>query len=100
MHGGCAVILRLLDFFTGDDHPLAATPVLTIFTSVFDYTDLNPQAEVLGDMVLVHVHQGYWINTVDPLCQWYLVEWKTGHVVNVSIQDLQQLSQYLTRPNL
>ena len=93
MHGELAVILRFLDFFTGDDHPLAATPMLTISTNpnVFGHTDLSAQAEVLGDVVLVHVHQGYWINYDGPLplCGWYLVEWKTGHVVNVSIQDLK-----------
>jgi hypothetical protein len=98
MHGGRAVILRLLDFFTGDDHPLAATPVLTISTNVFDHLSLSAQAEVLGDVVLVHVHQAWHYD--DPLCRSYLVQWKTGHVVNVNIQDLQQLSQYLTRPNL
>jgi hypothetical protein len=90
MHGEVAVILRLLDFFTGDDHPLATTPVLTISMNVFDRPPLNAQVEVLGDMVLVHVHQGYGINYDDPLCRWYLVEWKIGHVVNVSIQFLQQ----------
>jgi hypothetical protein len=100
MHGEPAIILRLLDFFTGDDHPLAATPVLTISTNVFDHNHFNAQAEVLGDLVLVHVHQRDWINGDDALCRWCLVEWKTGHIVNVSIQDLQQLSQYLTRPNL
>jgi hypothetical protein len=105
MHGEPAIILQLLDFFTGDYHPLAATPVLTISMRLFDYTfhtSFSAQAEVLGDLVLVHVHREYHdlFNYDDSPCRWCLVEWKTGHMVNVSIQDLQKLSQYLIRPNL
>jgi hypothetical protein len=70
-------------------HPLAANPVLTIVPRFNEYYTLSAQAAVLGDTVLVHLNQGYWFN-VDILCRWYLVEWKTGRVVHVSVQDLQQ----------
>ena len=91
MHGESSAVLRFLDFFTGEVHPLAANPVLTLVAS--SAPTLYVQAEVLGDIVLVHLNPRYWGNrNIHWLCQWYLVEWKTGHVVNVSIQDLQQLS--------
>jgi hypothetical protein len=92
MHGGeTTVVLRVLDFLTGEVHPVAAIPVLTItiFTrNIYDY-NLGLHAEVLGDIVLVHVHQKYWDNHDFQLCQWCLVEWKTGRVVRVSVQNLQ-----------
>jgi hypothetical protein len=74
-------------------HPqaLAANTVLTIVPRFTGDYALWAQAEVLGDTVLVHLNQRYWVNDNNQLCQWYLVEWKTGRVVRVSVQDLQQL---------
>jgi hypothetical protein len=95
MHGGeTTVVLRFLDFLTGEDHPLAAIPVLTIVIQIiYDHT-LGVQAEILDDIVLVHVHQGYSSNHGIRLCRWCLVEWKIGRVVRVSVRDLQQSFQY------
>jgi hypothetical protein len=88
--GECSIILRLLNFLTGEDHPLAAKSVLPIVTDVTYDRSLIAQAEVLGDIVLVHVYQRHWNHHGSQLCQWYLVEWKTERVVRVSVQDLQQ----------
>jgi hypothetical protein len=94
MHGEIPVVIRFLDFLTGEVHPLAAIPVLTtsIVTQIAHH-DLDIQAEVLGDVVLVHVHERYRNNYDIQLCLWCLVEWKTGRLVRVSVQDLQQLFQ-------
>jgi hypothetical protein len=97
MHGKCSVVLRLLDFLTGEDHPLAANPLLTIVTHVTFDRGLNAQAEVLGDTVLVLVNQGH--RSSHEIQVWYLVEWKTGRVVSVSAQGLRLFSQ-LNGPNL
>ena len=86
------LVMRFLDFLTGEMHPLAANPVLTIVPRfTINYTTLWAKAEVLGDTVLVLLNQGNWVNDYNQSHRWYLVEWKTGRVVHVSVQDLQQL---------
>jgi hypothetical protein len=95
VHGECSIVLRLLDFLTGEVHPLATNPVLTIVTHVtFDHRhSLDAQAEVLGDIILVHVYQRYQSHHDNQLCRWYLVEWKTGRAVSVSVQDCRKYSR-------
>ncbi|KAI0261880.1 hypothetical protein BC834DRAFT_421422 [Gloeopeniophorella convolvens] len=81
--GESMVHLRLLDFLTGEAHPLAASPVLPVLTQdIFD-TGLQVQAEVLGDKILIQVNQDWDTHDI-TFCQWYLVEWKTGRVVQVN----------------
>jgi hypothetical protein len=101
MHGESSVVLRFLDFLTGEVHPLAANPVLTLKASSSPFTGIYMQAEVLGDIVLVHLSPNYFSDLNIPrLCQWYLVEWRTGRVVSVSVPNRLQSLCFLTRPNL
>jgi hypothetical protein len=90
--------MRFLDFLTGEVHPLAANPVLTLVAS--PAPTMYVQAEVLGDIVLVHLSPRYWRNPNIQLCHWYLVEWKTGRVVCVSVPNRLQSLRLLTRQNL
>src|SRR6266404_7489235 len=82
------VHLRLLDFRTGNPHPLAMKPTLPIMTlDAFDI-GLQVQAEVLGhgESILMQMSTGTgqaWNAHDSAFCQWYLTEWKTGRTIRV-----------------
>ncbi|KAH9165623.1 hypothetical protein EDB89DRAFT_2076653 [Lactarius sanguifluus] len=82
--------LRLLDFRTGAEHPLAANSTIPIMTlDVFDI-GLQVQAEFVrnGDAVLIQMSTNQAWNAHDvAFCQWYLTEWKSGRTVRIKNND-------------
>ncbi|KAI9450201.1 hypothetical protein BJY52DRAFT_1227339 [Lactarius psammicola] len=78
--------LRLLDFRTGEAHPLAANPTLPIMTLDVLDTGLQVQAEFLrnGNAILMQMSTIQDWNAHDvAFCQWYLTEWKTGRTIRI-----------------